>query len=39
MQATIAVVAGDGVGPEVVEQGLLALEAIGELIDGKFGED
>jgi 3-isopropylmalate dehydrogenase len=36
MQATIAVVAGDGVGPEVVEQGLLALAAIGERYGHSF---
>lgn len=30
MQATIAVVAGDGIGPEVVGQGVRALEAIAE---------
>lgn len=35
MKATIAVVAGDGIGPEVVAQGVRALEAIAK----KYGHD
>jgi 3-isopropylmalate dehydrogenase len=35
MQATIAILPGDGIGPEVVGQGVRALEAIAE----KFGHD
>ena len=38
MNATITLLPGDGIGPEVVAEGRKALDAIAALIADKFGE-
>jgi len=36
MNANIAVIPGDGIGPEVVEQAILVLDRVGEKFGHKF---